>query len=141
MTRARSLYYLVQLFALAGCQSARGPDGHCRTIIVEKCDDQNADVVITAEIAVDQNGARRLARIVSLKPPDYPVREKALGRIDKQLQYSDIGQSPTSVDTFPFCEHIPAEILATGTGCPARDVIEREARQKGYQVLSISIYP
>jgi hypothetical protein len=131
----------VYLLALAGCQSARGPDGHCRTFVVEKCDERSADVIITAEIGVDQDGGRQLNRIISLDPPDYPMSKKVLRDINGNLRHSGIGSSQASVDTFPFCEHIPAEILATGRGCPAREIIENDARQKGYRVLSVSISP
>jgi hypothetical protein len=140
MTRAGVLS-LFLLTADLGCgKSARHPDGNCQVYIGEGCDLSSADVIVTAEIAVADDGRKRLTKVVSLQPPDSPLREKAIASAKQEVQGGLIGTSQTPVVEVPFCEHIPVQIFATGQ-CPARQTIEENARRKGYNVRSIDISP
>jgi hypothetical protein len=100
------------------------------------CSEQNADVIVTGEVAIREDGAGRLLRITGIKPPDHPLRAKAIAAAEQSMQYAP-GRSPeTVVETFPFCEHPFVDVIADGR-CPARDELEQQMRARGYRLRAM----
>jgi len=100
------------------------------------CSEQNADVVVTGEVVIREDGVGRLFRITDIKPPDHPLRAKAIAAAEQPMQYAS-GRSPeTVVETFPFCERPFVDVIAAGR-CPARESLEQQMRARGYRLRSV----
>jgi hypothetical protein len=97
------------------------------------CNERNADVVVTGEVVIREDGDARLLRIMDVKPPDHPLHAKAIAAAEQPLQY-DPGRPPeTIVETFPYCEHPFVDVIASGR-CPTREGLEQQMRTRGYRL-------
>jgi len=146
MFRARlvnSLYLGMQL-SLVGCAGAPAKKSaeNCIITIAEHCDEQTADVVVTAEVQIDEAGTGHLLRVVSVTPTEHPLAEKAIARLSEQIkQQSWTDQtSHTFEHSFQFCAHPLVDVSAFGR-CKSREGLEADAQRKGYRVQSITIHP
>jgi len=129
---------------LVGCAEAptKTSAENCVITIAEHCDEQTADVVITAEVQIDGAGTGHLLRVVSVTPTDHPLAQKAIFRLSEQIKaqaWSD-ETSQTIVHAFPFCARPLVDISAFGS-CKSREGLEADAQRKGYRVQSITIHP
>ena len=100
------------------------------------CNERNADVIVTGEVVIREDGAGRLLRITSIKPPDHPLRAKAIAAAEQPMQY-DPGRTPEAVvETFPFCEHPFVDVIVSER-CPSREGLEQQMRAQGYRLRSV----
>jgi hypothetical protein len=100
------------------------------------CNERNADVVVTGEVVIREDGAGRLVRITDIRPPDHPLRATAIAAAEQPLQY-DSGMPPEAVvQTFPYCEHPFVDVIASGH-CPTREGLEEQMRTRGYRLRSV----
>jgi hypothetical protein len=126
---------------LSGCSTPSEPTRvsvreECMMLTSVDCNERNADVIVTGEIVIREDGTGRLFRITDIEPPDHPLRAKAIAAAEQPIQYES-GMSPTTlVKTFPFCEHPLVDVIAAGR-CPTRVELEQQMRTRGYRLRSM----
>ena len=140
MTSRRLSWLVLSYILLSGCSTRpetirASASEECMMWTSVDCSERNADVIVTGEVAIREDGAGRLLRIIDIKPPNHPLQAKAISAAERPMQY-DPGRSPeTVVETFVFCEHPFVDVVASGR-CPGREGLEQQMRTRGYRLRS-----
>jgi hypothetical protein len=126
---------------LCGCPGRTKPmrpsvAAECMMVIGVDCTEKNADVIVTGEVIIREDGSGRLLRVTDVSPPDHPLRAEAVAAAEKPGQYSPEGTLETIVRSFPFCQRPFVDVIAGGT-CPSRERIEKQMWDQGYRLRSL----
>jgi hypothetical protein len=116
-------WFILSCGLLCGCsgqaEAMRPPAGaECMVMIGVDCSEKNADVVVSGEVIIREDGASRLLRVTDVSPPDHPLRAKAIAAAEKTGQYSSEGELETVARRFPFCQRPFVDLIIGGAWRP-----------------------